>query len=78
MPLTGYSSGIASGGNGMESTKRWYLSRAVWAGVLAVLIAAYNTAVTQFGLPPIPDFVYGILGALGIYGRTAATQRVGK
>lgn len=59
----------------MES-KKWYLSKTVWAGVVAVLIAAYNSASVQFGLPIIPDFVYGILGALGIYGRTTATTVV--
>ena len=53
--------------------KKWYLSKTVWAGVIAVAIAAYNTAATQFGLPAIPEFVYGILGALGVYGRTTAT-----
>lgn len=57
----------------MES-KKWYLSKTVWAGVVAVVIAAYNSASVQFGLPAIPDFVYGILGALGVWGRASATS----
>lgn len=57
-------------------SKKWYLSKTVWAGVIAVIIAAYNAASAQFGLPVVPEFVYGILGALGIYGRTTATTVV--
>jgi len=56
--------------------KPWYLSKAVWAGIVAVLVAAYNAASANFGLPPIPDFVFGILAALGIYGRVAATTEI--
>ena len=59
-------------------SKPWFQSKTVWAGALAVLIAAYNEASGSFGLPPIPDFVYAILGALGIYGRAAATTTLGK
>jgi hypothetical protein len=64
----------------MELTgKSWWQSKTVWAGVIAVLLAAYNEAVAVgLGLPPIPDFVYGVLGALGIYGRAAATKQLGK
>lgn len=58
----------------MEQTKKWWQSKAVWAGVVAVGMAAYNTASAEFGLPPVPEFVYGILGAFGIYGRVSATS----
>jgi hypothetical protein len=59
--------------------KPWYLSKTVWTMVLAVLLAAYNEAVAVgLGLPPIPEFVYAILAALGIYGRAVATQPLGK
>jgi hypothetical protein len=60
----------------MKNSKKWWQSKAVWAGVVAVALAAYNTAVAQFGLPPIPDFVYGILAALGVYGRVAASKEI--
>lgn len=62
----------------MERVKSWFTSKTVWAGIVAITIAAYNEASTQFGLPPIPDFIYGILGAIGIYGRAVATERLGK
>lgn len=61
----------------MTEAKPWWQSKAVWAGAIAVLIAAYDTASAQFGLPPVPDFVYAILGALGIYGRVTATSVIG-
>lgn len=56
----------------MES-KKWFLSKTIWVGVVAVLLAAYSTAAVQFGLPAIPEWVFGILGALGIYTRSTAT-----
>lgn len=58
--------------------KPWWKSKTIWAGVVAVLIAAYNSASDQFSLPKIPDFIYGILGALGIYGRATASGPVTK
>ena len=60
----------------MES-KKWYKSKGIWAGVVAVLIAAYNAASTSFGLPVIPEFVYGMLGALGVYSRGVAKHKIG-
>ena len=62
-----------------NTNKPWYQSKAVWAGALAVLLAAYNEGVSiGLGLPPIPDFVYAVLGVFGVYGRVAATEQVGK
>ena len=58
--------------------KAWFKSKAIWAGVITVLVASYNAASAQFGLPPIPDFVFGILAALGIYGRVSASTVVTK
>lgn len=54
-------------------SKKWYLSKAVWCGIVGVVIAAYNSASTSFGLPSIPDYIFGILGALGVYTRVSAT-----
>lgn len=60
----------------MFDTKSWFQSKTVISGLAAVGIAAYNAASTEFGLPPIPDFVFGILGALGIYGRVTAKSTI--
>lgn len=56
--------------------KSWYKSKTVWAGVVAVILAAYGTAAAQFGLPPIPEWVFGILGALGIYSRAVSNTTI--
>lgn len=60
----------------MGDTKKWYQSKGVWAGVVAVLVGAYGTAATQFNLPAIPDWIYSLLGALGVYGRVTATKEI--
>jgi len=60
----------------METKKAWYLSKGVWAGIIAVVIAAYSSASSQFGLPAIPEFVFGILGALGVYSRVVAKTEI--
>ena len=61
----------------MAEKKKWYLSKTVLAGVIAVIIAGYNSATVQFGLPVIPEYVFGILGALGVYGRVTAKKDIG-
>ena len=57
--------------------KKWYASRTVWVGIISVGIATYNSASVQFGLPPIPDVVYALLGVLGVYTRVTTTKVVG-
>ena len=54
--------------------KKWYLSKSVWTGIVAVVLAAYSTASVQFHLPAVPEFVFGILGAFGVYSRVSATS----
>lgn len=60
----------------MTGTKKWYQSKAVLSGVVAVLLAAYTTASAQFGLPPVPEWVFGILAAMGVYGRVTAHSEI--
>ena len=59
----------------MES-KSWWKSKAIWAGIVTALIAAYNSLSGQFSLPVIPEFVYGILAAFGIYSRAVAKTAI--
>lgn len=59
-------------------TKSWYTSKTVLAAIISALIALYNTIAPQFGWPAIPEFVYGILAALGIYSRITATATLTK
>lgn len=57
-------------------TKAWYKSKAVWTGIAGVVLAAYATASTHFGLPPIPEWVFGVLASLGIYSRVTANTTI--
>ena len=61
----------------MDEKKPWYKSKTILTGVVTVLVAAYNTAHVQFNLPAIPEFVFAILGAIGVYSRTVATEKIG-
>lgn len=61
----------------MDDTKKWYKSKSIWTGVVAVLVAAYGSASANFGLPPVPEWVFAILGTIGIYTRVNATTKIG-
>jgi hypothetical protein len=52
-------------------TKNWWKSKQIWAWIVAGVIGMYN--VNPFGWPVIPDFVYGILAAFGVYNRVNST-----
>ncbi len=56
--------------------KSWWKSKTIWAGVVAVILAAYGTAAAQFNLPAVPEWVFALLGALGVYGRVTANSTV--
>jgi len=57
-------------------SKNWWASKTIWAAIVTALIAAYNAAAPTFGWPSIPDFVYGLLAALGVYSRATATTTI--
>lgn len=63
--------------------KKWYKSKGVLTGVVTVLIALYSTVGTalapQLGwnLPPIPEWIFAILGSLGVYSRVVADKKIG-
>ena len=63
----------------MDSTKKWYQSKSIWTGVVAVLIGLYGLLQANLipTLPPIPEWVFTILGAVGIYTRVVATDKIG-
>ena len=62
--------------------KKWYLSKGIWAGIIAVAVAVYNSfhagMLTEFNinLPVIPDWIFPILAALGLYGRATANTTI--
>lgn len=53
--------------DGPMESKKWFKSKRIWTGVVITAAGAYETAALQFSLPPIPPFVYSLLGAFGIY-----------
>lgn len=60
----------------MDGTKPWYQSKGVWVGVVSVVLAAYGTAAVQFNLPHIPEWIFSLLGAAGIYSRVTADTKI--
>ena len=58
--------------------KPWYQSKTLWMGVASVAVAAYNAVAQNFGTPAIPEWIFAILGAVGVYGRSTATTTLTK
>ena len=58
-------------------TKPWYQSKTIWAGVVAAMLGVYNSIAAVKKLPPVPDWVYTILGAIGVYSRATADTVIG-
>lgn len=61
----------------MTDIKPWYKSKTILANIVSVIVVAYTSLETSFGLPVIPAIILTVLSALGIYGRATATQQVG-
>ena len=63
----------------MES-KKWYASKAVWAGIITVVLATLTAVDQAFGTQimtsPIVSVVLAMLGALGVYGRVTANSKI--
>lgn len=61
-------------------SKKWYLSKTIWAGIITALVGAAQTIGLQFGFDlltnPIASVILTILGALGVYGRTTASTAI--
>lgn len=64
------------------NTKPWYKSKLIWSGIITIGITVYNAFDASLSqtfnhhLPLIPDFVYGLLGAFGIYSRTVTNTAI--
>lgn len=60
----------------MPETKPWYQSKTIWTSIVVSLIGIYNAIGVAKGLPPIPEWIYTLLGAIGIYTRATATTTI--
>lgn len=69
---------------GVVETKKWYQSKTILSDIVTILVALYAsigaTLAPTMGwtLPPIPEWVFVILGAIGIYGRKTASATIEK
>jgi hypothetical protein len=61
-------------------TKKWWTSKAVWAGIITVVVAtlqAIDSAVgTNLMTSPIISVILTLAGAFGVYGRVAAKDKI--
>ena len=58
-------------------TKPWYQSKTIWAAAVTGMIGIYNGIAAVKHLPPVPEWVYGILGAIGVYSRATSDTKIG-
>jgi hypothetical protein len=61
----------------MDGTKPWYQSKTIWSAAIAALIGLYNAVGAVKHWPPVPDWIFTILGAIGIYSRANADTKIG-
>jgi len=69
--------------------KPWYKSKTIWTAIVTVAVVVYNSVTVALGaqcgvegsfcvtIPVIPEFVYAILGACGIYSRNVVRTTIG-
>jgi len=57
-------------------TKKWFQSKNVWTGVVTALMGLYLSLAPQFGWPSVPEWVFSLLGAIGIYTRITADTKI--
>lgn len=51
--------------------KKWYLSKTVWAALITA-----GVAIAQYAGVVIPNEIYGVLAALGLYGMRMAKKPI--
>lgn len=61
----------------LDNTKSWYQSKTIWAAVVAGLLGIYNSVGAAKGLPAVPEWIYTLLGAIGVYSRVTADTKIG-
>lgn len=61
----------------MDDTKKWYQSKGVIAGIVTGLMGIYLTLAPQLHWPVVPEWIFSILGAMGVYSRVTADTKIG-
>lgn len=61
-------------------TKKWYQSKAIWAGIVTAVIGAAEAIAKVFGIDLNTywwfSIVITVLGGIGVYGRASATTKI--
>lgn len=61
----------------MNETKPWYQSKGVWTGVVTGVLGIYISVAPGLHLPVVPEWIFALLGGLGIYTRVSADTKIG-
>lgn len=57
--------------------KPWYQSKGVLTAIVSAVIGVYQAVSLIHPLPPIPPFVFTLLGAVGLYSLRTADTKIG-
>ena len=61
----------------LEDKKKWYQSKTIITSIVTAVIGLYMSLQPQLGWPTIPEWIFAILGAIGVYSRVSATTKIG-
>lgn len=62
--------------SGTTGTKSWWASKSIWTAIVTGLLGIYMTLQPAVGLPVLPEWLFALLGAMGIYTRVAVTKTI--
>ena len=61
----------------LVDTKKWYLSKTLWAAILYVVVGGIETISSSIGTPiTIPQLIKELLIGLGLYGLRTAQKPI--
>lgn len=60
----------------MGDTKKWWQSKTVVTSIVTALMGLYLALQPQFNWPVVPEWIFTILGAIGVYSRVTATKSI--
>jgi hypothetical protein len=63
---------------GQVDSKKWYASKSIWSAVIAGGLGIAQAVGSATGHPiVIPEWVYAILGSIGLYSARTAETKIG-
>lgn len=61
----------------LDGTKPWYQSKTIIASIVTAVMGLYLAIAPQFHWPTVPEWLFTILGAIGVYSRVTADSKIG-